>query len=139
MALIPCPACERMISREAVACPQCGHPNRSAEPAELDFTGDGRRPAGPTCYACSSAATTKCQGCGAVSCVLHVNPVYVPHGRGGANELRCDKCRESLFMWKVIGYSLLGIVVVGMMMFFFSQKAAFDAKWNNNNFPEFKK
>ena len=32
MPLIECPACRRQISVEAAACPQCGHPNRSAWP-----------------------------------------------------------------------------------------------------------
>lgn len=26
MALIPCPECQRQVSTQAVACPQCGHP-----------------------------------------------------------------------------------------------------------------
>ena len=33
MALIPCPACSRQVSAQAVACPGCGHPNEAVSPA----------------------------------------------------------------------------------------------------------
>lgn len=33
MALIPCPACSRQVSTQAVACPGCGHPGDAASPA----------------------------------------------------------------------------------------------------------
>ncbi len=48
-ALIDCPACGRQISVQAAACPQCGHPNRQADPVQAESK----------CYACSSAATTR--------------------------------------------------------------------------------
>ncbi len=32
MNLIPCPACQKQVSPEAVACPDCGHPLRPADP-----------------------------------------------------------------------------------------------------------
>jgi hypothetical protein len=85
MPLISCPACGHQISTEAEACPQCGHPNHPKAEA----------PAGPQCYACSATATTKCANCGKLSCASHVYNVYVSHGEGGANELRCDACYAS--------------------------------------------
>ncbi|KQP37816.1 hypothetical protein [Methylobacterium sp. Leaf106] len=33
MALIPCPACARQVSAQALACPSCGHPGDAASPA----------------------------------------------------------------------------------------------------------
>jgi hypothetical protein len=101
MPLIPCPACGREISTEAAACPQCGHPNRPAEPA-----------AGPRCYACPAAATTRCQRCGAPSCAAHLQSIYVPHGEGGAYELRCERCYASAVTWKTAGWVCGGIAVV---------------------------
>jgi hypothetical protein len=107
MALIPCPACGHQISVEAEACPQCGHPNRPAAPA-----------AGPKCYACSAPATTRCQSCGALSCAQHLQSIYVPHGRGGAYELRCESCYSSAVSWKVFGWVVGGIVlIIGLVIF----------------------
>ena len=54
MALIECLAWGRQITREAEACPQCGHP--IAHVLQL------RR--SPNCYACQATATTTCQSCG---------------------------------------------------------------------------
>jgi hypothetical protein len=102
MPLIDCPACGRKISVEAEACPQCGHPNRAAAAA----------PPGPSCYACSAAATTRCQSCGALSCALHLQSIYVSHGRGGAYELRCASCYSSARVWQVFGWVVGGIVLI---------------------------
>ena len=111
MPLIDCPACGRAISTEAEACPQCGHPNRPAAPAAS---------AGPTCYACRAAATTRCQSCGTLSCALHLDSIYVSHGRGGAYELRCQSCYQSAQAWKVVGWVFGGIMLI-VVLFFMSQ------------------
>lgn len=101
MPLISCPECGRQISTAAEACPQCGHPNRPATPA----------PSGPTCYACSAPATTRCQACGALSCALHLQNIYVSHGNGGAHELRCQSCYSSAQAWQVFGWVVVGIAL----------------------------
>src|SRR5262249_49721843 len=85
ISLITCPACGRQISREAEACPQCGHPNRATT----------RIQAGPNCYACSAAATTRCQGCGVLSCPQHLQSISVLRGYVRANELLFDSCYSS--------------------------------------------
>jgi hypothetical protein len=126
--LIRCPTCGRQISTEAEACPQCGHPNRGASSVST----------GPRCYACSAPATTKCQSCGALSCVQHLQSIYVPHGRGGAYELRCESCYSSAATWKVIGWVFGGIVLVIVAIFFFG---VFLPNWNrvqekNNQFQK---
>lgn len=106
MPLLPCPACGRQISTEAEACPQCGHPNKPTFQAVP----------GPTCYACSAMATTRCHCCGALSCAMHVQNIYVQHGRGGAFELRCQSCYSSAMVWKVIGGVLFVIVLIVVLM-----------------------
>jgi hypothetical protein len=102
MPLISCPACSRQISVHAEACPQCGHPNRPIESYPV-------KQIGPRCYRCSSAATTRCQSCGALSCVQHVNSIHVMHGRGGY-ELRCERCYSFAMAWKVVGFIIFLIV-----------------------------
>src|SRR5262249_20971228 len=109
MPLISCTACGRQISTEAEACPQCGHPNRSTTPA----------PTGPKCYACSSIATTRCQSCGALSCAQRLQSIYVSHGRGGAYELRCERCYSSAQAWQVFGWVSFGIVLVIILVIAF--------------------
>ena len=79
--LISCPECGHQISTEAQSCPQCGHPNRSAPPTQE----------GPKCYACSSLATTRCQMCGKLSCVQHVDS----SGYWGGYRLQCEGCALS--------------------------------------------
>lgn len=97
MSLKNCSACAKQISVEAEACPNCGQPNRPA-PAKLQ------------CYSCASAATTKCQHCNKLSCPVHLNSIFVEHGKGGAYELRCTDCYESAHNWKVISW-VLGILI----------------------------
>ena len=111
MALIPCPECGRQISTEAESCPQCGYPNRART----------RAPTGPKCYACSAPATTRCQSCGALSCAQHLQSIYVPHGRGGAYELRCESCYASAETWKVMGWIIFAIILLIMALVFFGQ------------------
>ena len=62
MPLKNCPDCGRQVSKRAEVCPQCGHQIRKR----------ARSAAGPSCYACSAAATTLCQRCGVKSCVTHL-------------------------------------------------------------------
>jgi hypothetical protein len=111
--LINCPACGHEISTEAEACPKCGHPNRPLT----------RAPAGPKCYACSADATTRCQSCGALSCALHLQSIYVSHGRGGAYELRCESCYSSAMTWKVFGWIIGGVVVLIILIFILANMA----------------
>lgn len=113
MPLIPCAVCRRDISTEAEACPQCGHPNRVAS---------AKTSGGPTCYACSLGATTRCQSCGAFSCAAHLDSIYVSHGKGGAYELRCQSCYSSAEAWKVFGYVIGGIVLIVAIVFFVQMK-----------------
>jgi hypothetical protein len=110
MALISCPACGRQISIQAAACPQCGHPNQHAAQAS----------SGPTCYACSLPATTRCQSCGALSCAQHLQSIYVSHGRGGAYELRCQSCYASAAAWRTVGIVFAVIIFIIIAIFFFS-------------------
>lgn len=106
MPLVNCPECGRQVSTAAEACPQCGHPmrNRAAAPA----------PAGPACYACSAAATTRCQSCGAMSCAPHLDSIYVSHGTSGAYELRCQSCYSSAQARQIFGWVVgaIGVIVV---------------------------
>jgi hypothetical protein len=108
MPLISCPECGRQISTQAEACPQCGHPNQPAK----------QLPAGPRCYACSAAATTRCQSCGKLSCALHLQSIYVSHNQGGAYELRCESCYSTAMVWKVIGGIIFAIILFFVLMFF---------------------
>jgi hypothetical protein len=85
VSLVSCPACGRQISTDAEACPQCGHPNRATTRIQV----------GPNCYACSAAATTRCQGCGVLSCPQHLQSISVLRGYVRANELLCDSCSSS--------------------------------------------
>ena len=98
MSLIPCPECGREISTNAEACPHCGNPMRSSTSA----------PSGPTCYACSAIATTKCESCRTPSCPQHLQSVYVAYG----DELRCDNCCSWGMTWQVVSLVLFGVVVI---------------------------
>jgi hypothetical protein len=112
MPLIDCPECGRQISTAAEACPQCGHPNR---PESKPYSG-------PSCYKCSTTATTRCQSCGALSCALHVNSIYVSHGKGGAYELRCESCYASAQMWRVVGWVFAAIILVIVFLVFMNMQ-----------------
>jgi hypothetical protein len=107
MPLIACPECGRQISTAAEACPQCGHPSQPAT-----------RPAtGPTCHACSLPATTRCQRCGGLSCAQHLQNIYVPHGQGGAYELRCPNCYDSAMVRKIISWTIGGSILLLIILF----------------------
>ena len=112
MPLVSCPECGRQISTAAEACPQCGHPNR---PGPSSLPG---KPSGPTCYACSSMATTRCQSCDALSCAVHVRSIFVSRGHGGgAYELRCNSCYSYAQAWQIIGFVIIAIVAIAVAMF----------------------
>src|SRR5579871_5450072 len=130
MPLINCPACGRQISTAAEFCPQCGHPNRSAagrpDQFSTDFLGKDipastavPATSGPTCYACSLPATTRCQRCGTMSCASHLQNIYVSYYQGGAYELRCQGCYSSASAWRTFRWILIGIIIVIMAIFFF--------------------
>ena len=78
MSLTSCSECHREISTEAESCPHCGYPRRGT--------------ASLKCYACEAPATTRCQCCGALACVSHLESIFVAAGRGGGYELRCRTC-----------------------------------------------
>ncbi len=122
MPLVNCSACGRQISTEAESCPQCGHPNRAASPPV---------PTELRCYACSAQATTRRQSCGALSCALHLQSIYVSHGRGGAYELRCESCYSSAAAWQVFGWVMAGIAILIVLIVFFWMKSAFDKEQNH--------
>ena len=106
--LVKCLACGRQISSEAEACPQCGHPNKTASPASV----------GPRCYACPAQATTLCQSCGAMSCVTHLKSVFVHHGpdHGGGYELRCESCHSSYMTWRIVAGIIAGFVFILLVL-----------------------
>ena len=111
MSLLNCPECSREISDAAEACPQCGYPMRAAAPA------------GPKCYACELAATSRCQCCGAMSCVEHLQSIYVRHYKGGAYELRCVKCHTSADRSKMIGFLISSFLIVIVLIVLISSLA----------------
>jgi hypothetical protein len=47
-----------------------------------------------------------------LSCAQHLESIYVPHGEGGAYELRCRSCYSSAETWKVVAWVFTGIVLV---------------------------
>lgn len=143
MALISCPECRREVSINAAACPHCGNPmashsvpQGSAESYTSRATHEARRkhlppleegaipvdialPPGPKCYACSAQATTRCQSCGALSCAVHLKSIFVSHGKGGAYELRCERCYSSAQAGQVFGWIVGAIILIMAAIFFF--------------------
>src|SRR6188768_3142381 len=97
MSLINCPKCFHLISPEAHACPNCGHPIRPVD--------------GPKCYACGVPATARCMNCPALSCALHLKPVSVGYGKGASREMRCKTCRASARQWNEL-QALIGVIVI---------------------------
>ena len=110
MPLINCPACGHRISIEAEACPECGHPNRHPTQAHDEAK----------CHACSATATTRCHKCNALSCAQHVQSIYVPHGEGGAYELRCKSCYDDAAFWRGFRWVILGILFIIFLIFMVS-------------------
>jgi hypothetical protein len=128
MPLTKCAACGGQISTEAEACPHCGHPNHPAAPAST----------GPKCYACPAPATTKCQSCGTLSCVQHVQSIFVRYGQGGAYELRCESCYSSAVAWRGFGWVLGAIAFIIFLIILFTvilpKYREFDQKFNDGPF-----
>jgi len=109
MALIPCPECKREISSAAPACPHCGFPNPATAAPPVPAA-----PTGPACYACAAPATTRCVKCGALSCAVHVQNIFVK-GDGGGNEIRCRTCFDSAVAsnwWSVVS----GIIIFAIFL-----------------------
>jgi hypothetical protein len=52
-----------------------------------------------------------------LSCPLHLESIYVSHGRGGAYELRCANCYSSAMAWKVFGFILGGVFLAIVLLF----------------------
>jgi hypothetical protein len=48
---------------------------------------------------------------------VHLQSIYVTHGRGGAYELRCRSCYSSAMAWKIIGGVIFAIVAVIILAF----------------------
>jgi hypothetical protein len=108
MPLVNCPECGRQVSTAAEACPQCGHPMKAATT---------NRPTGPKCYACAAAATTRCQHCGTLSCVEHLN--HINYGLGP--KVLCESCRtphlaRAIFLW-IWAIVVCGGIVIAMLSF----------------------
>ena len=104
MPLITCPACGHRISVEAEACPECGHPNRLMKSA------------GPTCYACSAPATTRCERCDAFSCALHVQSGSLGKGRA----LLCKSCKEWADKQRTIAWIIAGVFIAVIIIIAFA-------------------
>ena len=51
-----------------------------------------------------------------MSCVRHLDSIYVSHGKGGAYELRCENCYSSAVVWKVVGAVRAAIVVAVVLL-----------------------
>ena len=103
MSLIDCPECGHQVSTKAPACPHCGVPMGSSSEA----------PAGPRCYACSAAATTRCMRCEALSCAEHLR---ISHS--GPGLMVCKRCRDDLFNWMmlVLFVFLPIVLIVGQIL-----------------------
>lgn len=110
MALIHCPECDRQVSTQAAACPGCGHPIADTAPVPPS------EPAGPGCYSCTAAATTRCQRCGTLSCAEHLQSIYVSRGKGGSYELRCESCYSMAWMWRIVSGVLFVIVLIFILI-----------------------
>jgi len=73
-------------------------------------------PAGPGCYSCTAAATTRCQRCGTLSCAEHLQSIYVSRGKGGSYELRCESCYSMAWMWRIVSGVLFVIVLIFILI-----------------------
>ena len=63
------------------------------------------------CYACSATATLKCQGCGVLGCVQHVQGTLVAPDGLTAIRLLCRSCCSSATKKRVVGYIVGGIAL----------------------------
>jgi hypothetical protein len=102
MGLTTCPDCQSEVSDVAPTCPKCGRPLQEAE--------------GPKCYACDRPATTKCQRCGKLSCVEHVQPIDYQLAR----PFFCDACVRTVKVRHVL-FILLVVVLfpVGLFLLYY--------------------
>ncbi|MFN5298303.1 MAG: zinc ribbon domain-containing protein [Planctomycetaceae bacterium] len=100
MSLIDCPECGHQVSTKAPACPHCGVPMGSSSEA----------PAGPRCYACSAAATTRCMRCEALSCAEHLRL-----SRSGPGLMVCKRCQDDLqvaMLFLLLAFLPIVVIVV---------------------------
>ncbi|MGD9853144.1 MAG: zinc ribbon domain-containing protein [Nitrospirales bacterium] len=63
MALVPCPECQKPVSTEAVACPQCAYPYPGKKPPHLEAS-PSRLNACPDCGSPVSKQAHACPHCG---------------------------------------------------------------------------
>lgn len=50
---------------------------------------------------------------------MHVNSIYVTHGRGGGYELRCESCYSFALIWKLVGF-ILFLIIGSIILLVFS-------------------
>ena len=69
------------------------------------------------CYACPSAATTKCHRCNAYSCVRHVDARVIRLGKSSSHSLYCPKCYEAYEQERVSSnfFTLFVVIVVAIL------------------------
>jgi hypothetical protein len=53
----------------------------------------------------------------ALSCAQHLQSIYVPHGQGGAYELRCQRCYSSAVRSKTAARIAAGILFLLLVLF----------------------
>ena len=69
-----------------------------------------------TCYACSAAATQKCQGCGVSSCAQHLQGTTVaPNGMPAIRSL-CQRCSSSAKTKQSVG-CIVGGIALTLLLF----------------------
>ena len=98
MGLTTCPDCQAQVSDVAPTCPKCGRPLKDVPSG------------GPECYTCRRQATTKCQRCGALTCVTHLDPVMGVFML--SRMLVCDNCRHVIRFWNPVVFFVVILLVV---------------------------
>ncbi|MGE0474431.1 MAG: zinc ribbon domain-containing protein, partial [Nitrospirales bacterium] len=63
MALVPCPECQKAVSTEALACPQCAYPYPGKKPTQME-TVPSKLNACPDCGSPVSKQAHACPHCG---------------------------------------------------------------------------
>jgi uncharacterized protein YbaR (Trm112 family) len=112
MSLISCPECSGKLSTAAEACPHCGHPTDLITRPQR--THDKDEDDELVCYACERTATTKCQECGALSCLAHIhNSLRSSDGL----PLRCAKCFEAANKEDTAGCAvMIALAIIGFIV-----------------------
>lgn len=52
---------------------------------------------------------------------MHLQNIYVSHGRGGAYELRCKSCYASAQAWQVFGFIVMAIIIIIILTVFIAR------------------